>query len=257
VDLQLEDQVVVLAGATGTLGAAVATQLVTDRARVVLLGRDASRLQEVRARLGERASTVVCDLADDDAAERALAEVVSAHGRIDAVVSAAGSTRRLPADELAATDFTEAMDAKLLPNVRLILAAARVMRGHGGRIVVVSGVGGSQPTGVHLPGGAANAALNLFAKGYARHLAADGIALNVVSPGAIAGPRLDGHHAARASAGNLTPEQAKAQLLADIPLGRAADVAEVASVVTFLASPRAAYVVATSVDVDGGLVAGL
>ncbi|QOC93404.1 SDR family oxidoreductase [Micromonospora craniellae] len=256
-ELGLDGQVAVVAGATGALGTAIAERLAREGCRLVLLGRSEAALREVAAQMSVRTTPVEirqCDLMDDAATFSALDAITATLGGIDVIVSAAGSTRRVPPEALTTTDFADAMTNKLLINVALILAGARVMRGRGGRIVVVSGVGGVQPMDVHLPGGAANAALNLFAKGYARLLANDGVLVNVVNPGAIESTRLEGHHAARAAAGGISVEQARAELFADIPLGRAAQVDEVADVVLFLASPRASYLSGALINVDGGQV---
>jgi len=256
-----DGQVALVAGATGELGAAVCESLCAEGAEVVLLGRDGPALEAVAARIasrGGRAHARLCDLTDGIATDATVDEIARTFGAIDVLVTAAGTTRRVPAHEATDADYAHAMENKFLINVRLVMSVARVMRRQGtGRMVVVSGVGGTQPMDVHLPGGSANAALSLFAKGYARVLAPEGVALNVVNPGAVATSRLIGHHQARAEALGVSLDEARAHLLSDIPWGREGQVAEVADVVVFLASPRASFIVAESVNVDGGQVAGL
>jgi NAD(P)-dependent dehydrogenase (short-subunit alcohol dehydrogenase family) len=258
---RFHDQVAVVAGATGELGAAICGRLVAEHAVVVLLGREPDALREVARRIdpaGQRTHVRSCDLHDSAVTASVVEEIAETFGGIEVLATAAGSTRRVHAYDATADDFADAMANKFLINVRLVTSVAGVMRRQGrGRIVVVSGVGGIQPMDVHLPGGSANAALSLFAKGYARLLARDGVALNVVNPGAVTSPRLRGHHEARAAALGMSVEEAKQHLLAEIPLGREGLVSEIAGVAVFLASPEAAFIVGESVNVDGGQVAGL
>jgi NAD(P)-dependent dehydrogenase (short-subunit alcohol dehydrogenase family) len=261
VDLGLTDRVALVAGASGELGAAVCRRLAQEGARVVLLGRDQTALEAAAAALraqGGQAQARFCDLEDAAALDAVVADIADTAGSLDVLVSAAGSTRRVPAYEATDADYEHAMTNKFLINVRLVLSVARVMRQQGhGRIVVVSGVGGIQPMDVHLPGGASNAALSLFAKGFARVLAKDGVSLNTVNPGAVTSPRLRGHHEARAAAQGMTLAEAREHLLTEIPLHREAEAAEVADVIAFLASDRASYLIGAGIDVDGGQVAGL
>jgi NAD(P)-dependent dehydrogenase (short-subunit alcohol dehydrogenase family) len=258
---QFDNQVAVVAGATGELGAAICERLAAEHAVVVLLGREEEALREVAGRVdpsGQRAYVRSCDLHDSAATSAVVEEIAQAFGSIDILATAAGSTRRVHAYDATDEDFADAMANKFLINVRLVTSVAAVMRRQRrGRMVVVSGVGGIQPMDVHLPGGSANAALSLFAKGYARLLARDGVALNVVNPGAVTSPRLLGHHAARAEALGLSVEEAREHLLSEIPLRREGLVSEIADVVVFLASPQAGFIVGESVNVDGGQVAGL
>jgi 3-oxoacyl-[acyl-carrier protein] reductase len=258
-NLGLEGQLVLVAGATGALGLAVCRLLVAESATVVMLGRDRNRLGALGQELSSARPVgfIVTDLNSQASVDGALTELVRSHGVPDVLISAAGSTVRMGIDSLTTADFVGAMEQKLYPNVRLLLAVGQLMRQAGrGRMVVVSGVGGVQPMDVHLPGGAANAALSLFATGYARALAADGVQLNVVNPGAIESDRLQGHFAARANASGMSAEQARAHLYSAIPAGRAALPEEIADVVVFTASSRSSYLIASSVNVDGGLVNG-
>jgi NAD(P)-dependent dehydrogenase (short-subunit alcohol dehydrogenase family) len=259
-DLGFEGQVVVVAGASGELGNAICRRLISEQADVVVLGRNQERTRKLAAELSTpsaEAGFLVADLEDDASLDEALANLYRARGVPQVLITAAGSTERIGADRIATEDFRTAMESKFYPNVRLVLAMGRAMAAVGcGRIVIVSGTGGVQPMDVHLPGGSANAALSLFASGYARVLARAGVQLNVVNPGAVSSPRLQGHFEARALLEGVPIEAARASLLAGIPAGREGLPHEIADVIVFIASGRSSYVVATSVNVDGGLVIG-
>jgi 3-oxoacyl-[acyl-carrier protein] reductase len=262
-DLDMAGKLAVVAGATGALGHAVCEGLVAEGARLVLIGRDELKLRESVRRLTAGGSvgsvgSAVVDLGDQKSFDAAFEQLVKINGIPDMVISAAGSTQRIDVDGITADDFAAAMTSKLIPNVRLILAVGRAMSERGsGRIVVVSGVGGVQPMSVHLPGGSTNAALSLFATGYARHLAEAGVALNIVNPGAVESPRLAGHfEASRAGSSGMSEVDSRTTLMKKIPAGRAASPAEIAHVILFLASDRSSYMLSTSVNVDGGQVVG-
>ena len=110
-----------------------------------------------------------------------------------------------------------------------------------GRIVVLSGGGGTFPRPVHLPGGGANAALELVARGIAKRYAKDGIRVNIVAPGPIASPRMQ----AIVDASN-----ASGQGDGDVPIGRPIDVAEA---ICYLLSSRSEFVNGLVLRVDGGM----
>jgi NAD(P)-dependent dehydrogenase (short-subunit alcohol dehydrogenase family) len=259
-DLGFEGHVVVVAGASGELGNAICRRLISEGADVVLLGRDEERLRELSVELSTPSAEVgylVADLDDDAGLDAALASLYRTRGVPHVLITAAGSTERVGVDRVDTEDFKAAMESKFYPNVRLVLAVGRAMTGVGrGRIVVVSGIGGVQPMDVHLAGGSANAALSLFAGGYARTLASAGVQLNVVNPGAIKSPRLQGHFEARAQLEGISIDAARASLLSEIPVGREGSPQEIADVIVFVASARSSYLVATSVNVDGGQVIG-
>jgi len=259
-DLGFEGEVVVVAGAYGELGNSICRRLVAEGANVVVLGRDEERLRKLAAELSTPDAQVgfaVADLDDDASLDEALTNLYRTCGVPQVLITAAGSTERVGVDRVATEDFRAAMQSKFYPNVRLVLAIGRAMTGAGrGRIVIVSGIGGVQPMDVHLAGGSANAALSLFANGYGRTLAPAGVQLNVVNPGAISSPRLQGHFEARARLEGVSIEAARESLLGEIPAGREGAPNEIADVIVFVASARSSYMVATSVNVDGGQVIG-
>ena len=264
--LPMQGMSVFVSGGTGALGRASAAALARMGASVTLLGRDAERLREaadktsveLEADLDSSPVGWACiDLDTDEGFTATLNDLVEEKGVPDSLVAAAGSTARIDVSHVRPQDVMDAMSAKLLPNVRLILGFGPLMRTRGaGQIVVVSGVGGVQPMDVHLAGGATNAALELFAIGYARVVAAEGVRVNVVNPGAVRGPRLSGHYEASATGTGQSADQARAHLLDRIPAGREAEPEEVANVIAFMASPLSSYMVATTVNVDGGQVVG-
>jgi NAD(P)-dependent dehydrogenase (short-subunit alcohol dehydrogenase family) len=168
--------------------------------------------------------------------ERLVAETAGELGRLDALVNNAGVTVAKPALELVAEDFDAIFSIDVRAAFLLSQHAARRM-GEGGAIVNVTSVHEHVPRSGFALYASAKAALGMLTRSLALELAPS-IRVNAVAPGAIA-----------------TERNEEAQALAgEIPLGRAGEPAEVAAVVSFLASEQASYVTGASYLVDGGFV---
>jgi NAD(P)-dependent dehydrogenase (short-subunit alcohol dehydrogenase family) len=179
------------------------------------------------------------DLADAAVPERLVAETVEALGGLDVLVNNAGLSTAAPVLELTAEDFDRTFAVDVRAAFLLAQAAARRMRagGGGGAVVNITSVHETVPRPGFSVYAAAKAALGMLTRGLALELAADGIRVNAVAPGAIATER-------NVEADALDPE---------IPLGRAGEPEEVASLVAWLVSDDARYVTGASYLIDGGL----
>jgi NAD(P)-dependent dehydrogenase (short-subunit alcohol dehydrogenase family) len=237
----LQGQKALVTGATSGLGRAIALQLARDGAEVIVHGRDAARggqtVEAIRAE-GGRARFVAGDLSDPTTIKR-LAEDV---GEIDILVNNAGFSAWGPTADLDVATF----DAMFASNVRapfyLVAAFAPAMAARGtGSIINISSMAGR----LGLPSGAAygatKAALASLTQAWAAEFSPRGVRVNAVAPGPIY---------TRPEARELFDT-----LGATTPLNRAADPAEIAEVVAFLASPRASYVTGAIVAADGGRTA--
>jgi NAD(P)-dependent dehydrogenase (short-subunit alcohol dehydrogenase family) len=237
----LEGLKALVTGATSGLGQAIAVKLARDGAEVVVHGRDAARgaqiVDAIRAQ-GGSARFVAADLGDPAAIARLVKEV----GEIDILVNNAGFAKWGPTAEFDVASF----DAMFVANVRapfsLVAAFApgMVARGAGSIINI-----GSMAGRIGLAGGAAygatKAALASLAQAWAAEYSASGVRVNAVAPGPIY---------TRPEARDLFD-----RLGATTALKRAADPAEIAEVVAFLASPAASYVTGAIVAADGGRTA--
>jgi NAD(P)-dependent dehydrogenase (short-subunit alcohol dehydrogenase family) len=255
-DLGLRGRRALVTGSSDGIGRAIAGVLGAEGARVAVSGRDEVKLEAARAEVGAVAA-IAGDLSSLAGVEDLIGRATEALGGIDILVNCAGAARRV--DPLNGDDaaFGDAMSLKYMGYVRTSRLVAPQMAERGwGRILNIIGVGGVQPFDVHLAGGAANAALILFTKGFGRVMAPSGVLVNALNPGPVLTERARGHYAALAERQGITVDEARLEVLHASPIGREATLAEVADIAAFVVSERASYLAATCVDVDGGLVAG-
>lgn len=190
---------------------------------------------------------VKCDVTSGADVDRAFSEVVEHFGDpIAVLVSNAGVTRDGLLLRMGEDDFTSVLDANLTAAYRVVKRAARdMLRARRGRIVLMSSVVGLLGSAGQSNYAASKAGLIGFARSLARELGSRGITVNVVTPGLV-----------ETDMTATLGEQRLAELTAAIPLGRMASPDEIADVVTFLASPGAAYITGAIIPVDGGLGMG-
>ncbi|CAO3424656.1 SDR family NAD(P)-dependent oxidoreductase [Azospirillum doebereinerae] len=226
-------------GASGALGGATARALALRGATVVLSGRNADALAALAGEIGGRAEALPVDIGSDPSVRAAAESIAAKHGRIDHLVNS--SSVSVFGDFLSLTDeeWLAVFNAKHLGYVRTLRATIpHMIAAKFGRIVNVSGRGGQHPSRIHLPGGSANAAVDLLTKGLSKIYAEHNIRINAVSPGPIRSPRLD----AMQGAGR----PAKGPVLGD---GQPGDVADA---VLYLLSEQSRFITGTALQVDGG-----
>jgi NAD(P)-dependent dehydrogenase (short-subunit alcohol dehydrogenase family) len=200
----------------------------------------------------DRIQTQSADLTNAISALEALHAVQISFGPVDVLVNSAGAAKRTPAPDLTPQAWQDAMQAKFLSYVHMIDPVIKQMaQRQKGNIVNVVGNGGKVASAIHLPGGAANAALMLVTAGLANAYAAQGIRVNAINPGLTRTDRLQDGIAADARFHGIATDQAMQQAVAKIPMGRMAEPEEIARVVLFLASDAASYVTGINMSMDG------
>jgi NAD(P)-dependent dehydrogenase (short-subunit alcohol dehydrogenase family) len=255
-DLGLAGRSVLVTGASKGIGLACAAAFLREGARVALVSRSRANLDAGIAQLAPSAAkpqAIVADLSRADEAARAVEEAEAALGPLDVLVNSAGAARRYPPEELDAAAWHAAMDAKFFSYVHPMDIVVRRMAARGrGAIVNIIGSGGKVASPVHLPGGAANAALMLATTGLAAAYGPRGVRVNGINPGGTLTGRVQEGLAAEARMTGKSPDELLAAQQARIPLRRLGTPEEVAEVVLFLASDRASYVTGAIVPMDGG-----
>jgi len=256
-DLGLHAQHVLVTGGSKGIGLACAQGFLAEGARVTLVARNPQTLAQALSTLGgdaQRVATVAADLCDADAALAALDAAEGRFGPVDVLVNSAGAARRTPPDELTPQAWHDAMQAKYFSYLHMIDPAIKRMAQRGqGVIVNVVGAGGKVASPIHLPGGAANAALMLVSAGLAAAYGPRGVRVNAVNPGATLTERLREGLSAEARLQGITPDEALERSRAKLPLGRLATPEEIANAVVFLASPKASYITGAILAMDGAV----
>ena len=272
----LSGQVALVTGAGGErgIGRAIARRLAQEGADVVVndfadrpyadaeWGGLPAVVAEVEA-LGRRAASVVADVGDARQVERMMADALAAMGRVDILVNNAGTL--VGGDRVPVADLeVDLWDAVQRVNIRGTFlcsrAAARHMleRGGGGRIINVSSVAGKRGSARYSAYNASKFAVIGFTQALAAELGPAGVTVNAVCPGLVATERLP--PLAKAAFPDLEPAAAvrdfTAQAMADIPLGRLADPADIAKAAAFLASREAGYLTGIALTVAGGSYMG-
>ncbi len=255
----LQDKVVVVTGASKGIGLACAQAFAAAGAKVAIVARSRANLDAALAAMPaarHQALAIVADLTRAADAARMVEEAVAALGEIDVLVNSAGAAKRTAPDDLNAQAWRDAMDAKFFSYIQpLDLVVKRMARRGRGAIVNIIGMGGKTANPIHLPGGAANAALMLATAGLAAAYGPRGVRVNAISPGGTLTGRVQEGLAVEAKMTGTPESELLAQQQAKIPLRRLGSPEEVAQVALFLASDAASYVTGAIIPMDGGSAA--
>ncbi len=260
-DLQLEHQHILITGGSKGIGLACALGFLREGARVSLVSRDQANLDQAQRTLGEqlegasaRVAIYAADLKLPSEAIEALDAAEANFGPVDVLVNSAGAAKRTPPDLLDAMVWHEAMEAKYFTTIHMIDPVVKRMGQRGrGAIVNIVGAGGKVASPVHMPGGAANAALMLVSAGMAVAYAPRGMRVNAVNPGLTLTTRLQEGLAVDAKAQGIDMDEALKRATARLPLGRIATPEEIANAVVFLASSKASYITGAILAMDGAV----
>jgi 3-oxoacyl-[acyl-carrier protein] reductase len=260
-DLGLSDRACVVTGATGGIGRATALALAAEGASTLLVGRRSEALEELATaceQAGGRSATLVLDITFPEADERVVEECNRRFGRIDVLVNGAGTSAVKSLDQLTNRDWQDQWELNVMAPMRLMRAAAPEMARRGwGRIVNVSSSSGKRPSGTNMAYSVTKAAELSLSRAFADLFASKGVLVNAVAPGPVAG-RLwlgpGGLADQQAEAHGTTPEEIIEQVAARTPRGQLGTDEEIAAVITFLCSEKAANVAGAAWSVDGGTV---
>lgn len=243
----LTEKVALVTGAARGLGRAIALELATAGAKVVVNyagseGKAAEVVEKIRAAGGE-AFAVQADVSQAEDVERLVKAALEGFGRIDILVNNAGIARDNLLLRMKEGDWDAVLDTNLKGVYLCTKAVSKgMLKQRFGVIVNISSVVGISGNAGQANYAAAKAGVIGFTKSMAKELAPRGIRVNAVAPGYIATDMTD-----------ILPEEVKNEMISHIPLGRVGKPEDVAKAVLFLASPSAGYMTGQTLVVDGGM----
>ncbi|WP_439155820.1 3-oxoacyl-[acyl-carrier-protein] reductase [Yoonia sp.] len=234
---------VLITGASGGIGGAIAAALHSAGATVALSGTRVDPLNALAAQLGARTHVLPCNLSDAEAVNALPKQAADAMGSVDVLVNNAGITRDNIFMRMSDDEWSSVLDVNLTATMRLCKGVIRgMMKSRWGRIVNISSVVGATGNPGQANYAASKAGMVGMSKSIAYEVASRGITVNCVAPGFIT----------TAMTEKLTDDQ-KSAILAQVPAGRMGDPEEIAAAVLYLSSPEAAYVTGTTLHVNGGM----
>lgn len=242
----MQDQVAVVTGASRGIGAAIAQALGKQGATVIGTATTQSGAEQIGAALqqaGIKGAGMALDVNDAVQVETVLKQVAEQYGDIAILVNNAGVTRDTLLMRMKEEDWDAVLSTNLKSVFRLSQAVLRpMMKARYGRIVNISSVVGHSGNAGQTNYAAAKAGMTGFTKSLAQEVGSRGITVNCVAPGFI-----------DTDMTRDLPEDQRARLQQQIPLGRLGKVEDIAAAVAFLASPMAGYITGETLHVNGGM----
>jgi len=244
--MELENEVVLVSGASRGIGQAIALNLGSKGAYVygtATSERGAESISKYMKDNGIEGEGLVMNVTDEESISATIKVIADAKGGVSILVNNAGITR----DNLLMRMKTEEWDDIITTNLssifRLSKAVLRgMMKARKGRIISIASVVGVSGNAGQTNYSAAKAGVIGFSKSLAREVGSRGITVNVVAPGFI-----------DTDMTKALPDEQREALLTQVPLGRLGDAEEIANAVTFLASKSASYITGETIHVNGGM----
>ncbi|MFN0070139.1 MAG: SDR family NAD(P)-dependent oxidoreductase [Chloroflexota bacterium] len=248
-DLRLHGNVAIVTGGSRGLGRATAFALAREGASVFICARGDETLQRTISEMstaGLTARGVAADVTTAAGCESVIRGAHEAFGGVDILVNNVGGGQGPSAIGSTDDDWQQSLELTLFPSIRMSRLAVPIMKGRGGgAIVMIASIYGRE-SGGRATYNASKAAEISLAKSMARELAPDNIRVNSVAPGSIIFPGGSWERRQQAD-----PVAIQKMIDDDLPFGRFGAPDEVADVVTFLVSPRAAWIAGACITVDG------
>ncbi len=250
ISIDLTGKTAIVTGASQGLGEATARMLHQAGANVVInffpdeAGRNAANAQRIVEQLQTRAIALGADVGKSTAVDQMLDEAKARFGELHIVVNNAGIIRDRTCKKMTDDEWDSVINTNLT-GVFNVCRAAATRLANGGRIVNFASISGSLGFFGQINYAAAKAGVMGLTRTLARELARQQITVNAIAPGLIL-----------TEMGQSIPEQHRADMIQQIPLGRCAEPSEIASVVLFLCSDLSSYVTGQVLHVSGGWFVG-
>ena len=243
-------RVVMITGATSGIGRAVARRFASTSSQIIAIGRNHSSLEEVEAEIRQSGGTplaVALDVTSDTDVGKAFEEAINHTGRLDVLVNAAGHISTGTIENTSLPQWDAMMNVNLRSVFHLMQLASPHLIKTKGSIVNVSSVTGLRSFPGVLAYCVSKAAVDQLTRCAALELAAKGVRVNAVNPGVVV---TEIHK--RGGMSEPDYEKFLAHSETTHPLGRVGNAAEIADLVFYLASEKAAWITGATYQIDGG-----
>tara|TARA_Y100000815_G_scaffold177180_1_gene161369 strand:- start:4092 stop:4850 length:759 start_codon:yes stop_codon:yes gene_type:complete len=243
----LTDKVAIVTGASRGIGEAIAKQLSSCGAKIILIARNSDQLVAVKETIisnGGIAESIAGDVSNLNSISEIVTNTIDKWGQIDILVNNAGIARDNIIMRMKEDDWDSVMNINLKGCFNGIKSVARPMiKNKAGRIINITSVIGQIGNAGQSNYAASKAGIMGLTKSMAKELGSRNITVNAVAPGYITTDMT-----------NELNDEVKEQMKSSIPLGRLGTPDDVANLVCFLASDEAGYITGQTFNVDGGMV---
>src|SRR5215813_2548297 len=256
-DHGLEGKTALVTGGSEGIGRGIALALAREGVDVAICARRQGPLKaaadSITQQTGRKVVAIPADLTKDADAKNFVEQGHQALGRVDIMVNNAGSAPGGVIEHLSEADWAQSLQLKFMGYVRCLRYVLPIMVGQGGgRVVNLIGNDGVKPSYWEIAPGAANAAGQNLTRSLAGQYGRHNVSFCAVNPGPVRTERWAGLVTAMSRDMKLPYAEADKLAPSSIPLGRIAEVEEVANLVVMLASPHMHMVNGTMIEVDGG-----
>ena len=261
-DLGLREKVALVAASSQGLGLAVAEELATEGAKLVMCARNEATLLQaadsIAAASGVETLAVPGDLTIENDIARVVDSGLERFGRIDILVTNSGGPPSGTFDTFTNDDWESAVRGLLTSVTEMTRLVLPGMKERGwGRILCITSIAAKQPVEGLMLSNSIRAAVTGFCKSLSNEVAAHGVTVNTVLPGYTATERVQDLADAMAAREGVDPAEIRARWESEIPMRRLARPDEFAALAAFLVSERASYITGSSIAVDGGWIRSL
>ncbi len=244
---KLSGKIAVITGGSSGIGLATAKRFVEEGAYVFITGRRQAELDKAVAEIGRNVTGVQGDVSNLDDLDRLYKEVETKKGKLDVLFANAGIAEPVPTPDVTPEHYDRTFDINTRGVFFAVHKALPLMK-DGGSIIVNGSGAWQKGIPMYAAYSATKAALRSFVRTWTAEFAGKGIRANVISPGPVETPILEGQFGENTDA-------VKERFKAMVPMGRIGKPEEIASAALFLASDESSYITGIDLPVDGGLVA--
>lgn len=254
-DLKIKDELFIVAGAGSGLGRGVAQALLREGARIIAIGRDPSKLDNLAMEHPEQVEIYVADVFMSDGLDDLYSRV--GDRKLSGMLVNAGGPPAKSFIETELADWDEAYNSLLRWKIKLIkMFLPRLISQEYGRIVLIESSAVKQPVENLVLSNSIRLAVVGFVKTLSQEVAGKGVTLNILAPGFHDTPAVERLFVKRSENEGITVEEARRRFEAEILMGRMGNPGDFGSLAAWLLSPLSGYITGQTISVDGGFIKG-